>query len=201
MFDKGNSCQGVVLFAHGAGAGMDHPFMLQMDELLAAKGLQVIRFEFPYMTKRREDGKKRPPDRMPVLLAHYKKQIESVIENTKLPVYIAGKSMGGRVASMLLDDTDAKACFAFGYPFHPPRKPESLRTEHLVDIEKPVYIFQGTRDAMGNQEEVLHYALSESVHLHWLEDGDHDLKPRKASGYSQTMHLEQIAQKVEEIIS
>lgn len=200
MFKKENCPVARVLFAHGAGAGMDHPFILQMDELLSGIGLQVIRFEFPYMQRRREDGKRRPPDRMPVLLEHYKALIESHCVESDVPVYIAGKSMGGRVASMLLDETDAVACFALGFPFHPLGKPDKLRTGHLEDITKPVHIFQGTRDAMGYREEVLHYELSESVHLHWLEDGDHDLKPRKASGFSQQMHLEHVTRQVEEII-
>lgn len=200
MFKKENCLVGRILFAHGAGAGMDHPFMLQMDELLSGIGLQVIRFEFPYMQKRREDGKRRPPDRMPVLLDHYKALIESHCAESDVPVYIAGKSMGGRVASMLLGETDAVACFALGFPFHPAGKPDKLRTEHLEDITKPVHIFQGTRDAMGNREEVVHYALSESVHLHWLEDGDHDLKPRKASGFNQQMYLEHVTRQIEEII-
>lgn len=200
MFKKENCPSGLILLAHGAGAGMDHPFMLQMDELLSGIGLGVVRFEFPYMQKRREDGTRRPPDRMPVLLEHYKSLIDSHCAESDIPVYIAGKSMGGRVASMLLEETDAAACFALGFPFHPAGKPDKLRTDHLEDITKPVYIFQGTRDAMGNREEVVHYALSESVHLHWLEDGDHDLKPRKASGFTQQMHLEHVTRQIEEII-
>lgn len=200
MFCNDKYPKGVMLFAHGAGAGMDHDFMAQLASLLESVGLEVVRFEFPYMQKRREDGKKRPPDRMNVLMQHYKELIEFYSTQGR-PLYIAGKSMGGRVASMLLEETSAAACFVFGYPFHPTGKPETLRTEHLLGAGKPVHIFQGTRDTMGNREEVVHYGLPNSVHLHWLEDGNHDLKPRKASGYTQQMHLDQVARWVEEIVS
>lgn len=200
MFFNDKYPRGVVLLAHGAGAGMDHEFMVQMDSLLSGDGFQVIRFEFPYMQKRREDGKKRPPDRLDVLLQHYRQLIEEHSANNT-PVYIAGKSMGGRVASMLLDETEAVAGFVFGYPFHPAGKPDRLRTEHLETLKKPLHVFQGTRDAMGSYEEVINYRLSESVHLHWLEDGNHDLKPRKASGMTQQAHLETVARCVKEIVS
>ncbi|MCP4598180.1 MAG: alpha/beta hydrolase [Neptuniibacter sp.] len=179
---------------------MDSEFMEVIAQQLAEIGLEVVRFEFPYMIKRREDGKKRPPDRMPVLLSHLQQLIsESKKEGT--PLYIAGKSMGGRVATMLLESEDVDACFVFGYPFHPVGKPNKLRTEHLENLSKPLHIFQGTRDTMGSFNEVSEYNLSPSVHLHWLEDGNHDLKPRKVSGYSQQDHIDHAVKTIKEWIS
>lgn len=199
MAAEADSARGTFLFAHGAGAGMDHQFMVDMCQMLESIGLSVVCFEFPYMQKRREDGKKRPPDRQPVLLDHYR----AVIQAQKAkpgPLYIGGKSMGGRVASMLADEVEVAGVFVFGYPFHPPGKPENLRTAHLEHLVTPLHIFQGTRDAMGNREEVVHYALSPAVRLHWLEDGNHDLQPRRASGYTQQEHMQQIVRWIQEII-
>ena len=90
--------------------------------------------------------------------------------------------MGGRVASMIADESDVAGVVCFGYPFHPPGKPESLRTAHLVDLRTPTLICQGTRDPFGHREEVEAYSLSASIRVHWLVDGDHGLKPRKKSG-------------------
>jgi len=191
---------GTVLLAHGAGADKDHPFMLSLESLFEQAGLTVVRFNFPYMERRKSDGVKRPPDRMPALEQAFLEQIESLPLEEGGPLYLAGKSMGGRVATHILAQTPAKACLVFGYPFHPLRKPEKLRTAHLKDIAKPVYIFQGTRDGMGSREEVLEYALSSSVNLHWLEDGDHDLSPRKRSGYSQEEHLATVGNLIKGII-
>lgn len=191
---------GTVLLAHGAGAGKDHPFMLAAESLLARAGLRVVRFNFPYMERRMADGVKRPPDRMPLLEQAFLDQIDNLSLKDDEPLYLAGKSMGGRVATHILEQSQARACFVFGYPFHPLKRPEKLRTEHLQSIARPVYIFQGVRDGMGSREEVVEYPLSSSVVLHWLEDGDHDLNPRKRSGYTQKQHLESVGNLIKGII-
>ncbi|WP_415887640.1 alpha/beta family hydrolase [Neptuniibacter sp. QD37_6] len=193
MLIDGDLKAGKVLFAHGAGAPMDSGFMEQMAERLAKLGLQVVRFEFPYMQTIRETGKRCPPDRMPKLLDYFTQMIEEQVVDGK-PLYLAGKSMGGRAASMLLNHPAVSAGFVFGYPFHPRGKPESLRVDHLKDLSKPLYIFQGERDPMGSLPEVTEYNLPASVHVHWFEDGDHDIKPRKASGFTQIQHMDHIAQ-------
>ncbi|NVK41332.1 MAG: alpha/beta fold hydrolase [Oceanospirillaceae bacterium] len=180
--------RGRILFAHGAGAPMDSEFMNVVASGLAARGFQVVRFEFPYMQARREDGRKRPPNPMPRLLAAFTEQAAELDDS--VPLWLAGKSMGGRVATMVLEETQAKGALVFGYPFHAAGRPEKPRIEHLKSIERPVHIFQGTRDPMGSRERVEAYELSGAVELHWCEDGDHDLKPRKASGLSQLQHLE-----------
>lgn len=187
-----------LVLAHGAGAPMDSDFMEKMASLLAERGIGVIRFEFPYMRQRRNGGKKRPPDRQPVLLDHWRQVIEKL--GNRKALFIGGKSMGGRMASMLVDELPVQGCICLGYPFHPPSKPEKTRTEHLQALEAPVLIVQGTRDALGKQEEVAGYELSDSISLCWLEDGDHDLKPRVRSGFTHDQHLKQAADAIAEFI-
>lgn len=184
---EGEPLFGRVILAHGAGAGMDSDFMALVSHYLAERGLQVIRFEFPYMAQRRLSGNKRPPDRADKLSDAFKKVVGQYPGD--VPIYLAGKSMGGRIATMVLESTDAKSCFVFGYPFHPIGKALTTRTEHFQMLTKPVCIFQGDRDLMGNKEEVVSYSLPSTVHVHWLPDGNHDLKPRKASGFTQQEHI------------
>lgn len=181
------------LFAHGAGAPMDSDFMQALAGLLSAQGIGVVRFEFPYMQERRESRKRRPPNKMDELLASFQAQIDRADEElSAAPLFIGGKSMGGRVASMLAQENFEQRRVAgavcLGYPFHPPGKPEKLRTQHLASLTCPTLVVQGTRDKLGNREEVAGYALAPAIEVCWLEDGDHDFKPRKASGFSQQQH-------------
>ncbi len=181
------------LFAHGAGADAQSDFMNTIALGLAKKGVRVARFNFPYMQKRLEDGKRRPPDRAPKLVEFF----SQIIRDTKGPVTIGGKSMGGRIASMVaaLDDEalnhKIKGVICLGYPFHPQGKPEKLRTEHIKDIQAPLFIAQGTRDKLGSREEVANYDLGKAIDWLWLEDGDHDFKPRVKSGLTQCQHTQQ----------
>jgi uncharacterized protein len=168
-----------LILAHGAGAPMDTPFMETVARGAAAAGIRVLRFEFPYMARRREDQKRRPPDRQPVLLECWRSVFSSVGPGR---VAIGGKSMGGRMASLIADEVSAAALICLGYPFHPPGKPERLRTEHLREMTTPSLILQGERDPFGNRLEVGGYTLADSIRIHWLEDGNHDLAPRKKSG-------------------
>ena len=170
-----------ILFAHGAGAPMDSPAMNQIAEALVEHNLRITRFEFAYMAARRTDAGRKPPPRAEKLVGEYHTAIAELAATG--PLVIGGKSMGGRVASMIAD-----YCFAsgqivgllcVGYPFHPPNKPETLRTKHLKDLHTPTLICQGTRDPFGTKEEVPHYDLSDSIRIEWFEDGDHDLRPRK----------------------
>lgn len=168
-----------LVLAHGAGAMMDSPFMDYFADALAGKDIRVVRFEFPYMQRRRAEGTRRPPDRQPVLLEHW----GTVIEHLDYPrLAIGGKSMGGRMASMIADEVGAAGLVCLGYPFHPPGKPEKLRTEHLLDLKTPALFVQGTRDTMGTEAEVPAYGLSSGIAFHWCPDGNHDLAPRKKSG-------------------
>lgn len=169
------------LFAHGAGAGMDHPFMAQVAAMLAERRIRVVRFEFPYMAARREGGRRGAPDRAPVLLETWRQVIRHH-RNGRL--FIGGKSMGGRIATMVADEMGVAGAVCFGYPFHPPGKPEQLRTAHLEAIATPILILQGERDPFGTRNEVETYALSPSVRIEWIADGDHSLAPRRSAGVS-----------------
>ena len=170
----------VVLLTHGAGAPMDSDWMNDISAGLAGRGLRVVRFEFPYMQRRREDGKRRGPDRPHVLLATWRKVIATLAGPGRL--VIGGKSMGGRIASMVADECGVGGLVCMGYPFHPPRAPGKLRTAHLHDLATPALILQGTRDPFGTPDEVAGYGLAPAICMHWLEDGDHSFKPRVKSG-------------------
>lgn len=169
-----------IVLAHGAGAPMDSGFMNIVARGLAAEGIRVARFEFPYMRARREGGKNRPPDREPVLRDAWLNAIGELGGGERL--VIGGKSMGGRFASMVADEAGVRGLVCLGYPFHPPGRPESLRVKHLETLKTPALIVQGTRDTFGTREEVEGYALSPAIRVVWMEDGDHSFKPRASSG-------------------
>jgi len=172
----------VFLFAHGAGAPMDHPWMTNIARSLGGRGIRVVRFEFPYMAARRTGGKRGAPDRQPALLDTWRRAVEEHGGGAR--VAIGGKSMGGRMASMVADELGVRALVCLGYPFHPPGKPEQLRTEHLRALRTPTLILQGTRDPFGTESEVAAYELSDAIRIEWLTDGDHSFKPRASSGCS-----------------
>jgi len=177
-----NGCEDAattIALAHGAGAPMDSPFMQYFAENLGSGGFRVARFEFPYMVERRVTGAKKPPNRGPILIETWMAVVNELGPDNLI---VGGKSMGGRIASMIADDAGVKGLVALGYPFHPPGKPEKLRTEHLEKLRTPALFCQGTRDPFGTRDEADGFMLSKSVHFHWLEDGDHGFKPRKASG-------------------
>ena len=175
-----------LVLAHGAGAPMDHPWMERVAGLLAGEGVRTVRFEFPYMATRRTSDKRPGPNPSRVLEAAWREVIEDLGAEG---LVIGGKSMGGRIASMVAEEAGVAGVVCFGYPFHPPGKPDRLRTAHLEAIQTPVLILQGERDTFGRREEVAGYGLSEQVRVHWLVDGDHGLKPRKASGRTEAENL------------
>ncbi len=178
----------VLLLAHGAGAPMDSEFMQQLSLRLNSAGISVARFEFPYMAQRRQGGSKRPPDRAPILLQSFSEAAGQAGGCEQ--IFIGGKSMGGRIATLLAAQQPCRGVVCFGYPFHPPGKPDNLRTEHLQYATTPMLICQGERDPFGRREEVERYRLSASIDLHWCRDGNHDLVPRKASGSSWQENLD-----------
>ena len=175
-----------IALAHGAGAPMDTPFMTFFAEGLAAKGYRVARFEFPYMAARRTDGKRKPPDRQPILLETWRSVIEDLGPEKLI---IGGKSMGGRMASLIADETGVRGLLCLGYPFYGAGRKDKPRIEHLLTLKTPTLISQGTRDPMGDATSVKKLKLSKSIRIHWAEDGDHDLKPRKASGLTHDQNL------------
>ena len=177
--------------------------MQHMAENLAQRGWQVIRFEFPYMAQQRISGQKRPPNKAEILLQCYAEQVQSL--PAKQQLIIGGKSMGGRIASLLADElwsqNKIRGCICLGYPFHPLGKPETLRLEHLQNLQTPTLVIQGERDAMGNREAVNNYALSEQLQLAWMPDGDHSFKPRKRSGHSELKNLNLAVEHMHDFIS
>lgn len=199
LFDGPDTAAVTILLAHGAGAPMDSPSMAAAAKALAGAGFRVARFEFDYMAARRSGTSRPPPPRAEKLNPQYLAAIDAL--GAAGPLVIGGKSMGGRVASMvadgLFDSGRIKGLLCLGYPFHPPGKPEQLRTGHLVDLKTPALIVQGTRDEFGTRDEVSTYKLSPQIDILWLEDGDHDLKPRKrVSGLSVADHLGTMAKAV-----
>jgi predicted alpha/beta-hydrolase family hydrolase len=215
MFDieikRSGSPVAQLILGHGAGAGKEHEFMQTMSALLVERNIDVVLFNFPYMQTIKETGKRRPPDKADILLQHFHdvvmhieassvktscvetstlKQIDGEYKHASLPIFIGGKSMGGRMASMIIEDIPSvKGAIAFGYPFHPPGKPEKTRTDHLQTVNKPLLIVQGERDTFGTKSEVAEYALCPSIEISFLADGDHSFKPRKASGFTQEAHI------------
>ncbi len=177
-----------VALAHGAGAPMDSSFMAYFAEGLARRGYHVARFEFPYMAARRAGGNRRPPDPLPVLIAAWQAVIAAFeSERAGGRLVIGGKSLGGRIASMVADAVGVRGLVCLGYPFHPPGKPvldpaADPRIAHLRGLRTPTLIVQGARDPFGGRDEVAAYRLSSAIEVLWLEDGDHGFVPRKSSG-------------------
>ena len=263
-----------VVLAHGAGQPMDGAAMELLAAAFTRAGVRVVRFEFPYMSRRRATGRSTAPDREPVLEQAWRSVIAQVAAlplgrraasaapgvgtagtgadmaatgaatagtgaGTAAPgvgtagtgagtaaagggtaaaavgtatgtptgtaagspnaaptrtatgnptgtpgggLVIGGRSMGGRIASMVADDCGVRALLCFAYPFHPPGRPDRLRTAHLARLRTPTLILQGERDPFGSPAEVASYALPAAITVHWIADGDHSFKPRKRSG-------------------
>lgn len=195
-----------LLLAHGAGAPMDSPFLETLVAMLTARGIATTRFEFAYMASRRGGGKKKPPPRAESLVQEYASALSFV--RAQMParqrLFIGGKSMGGRVASLIAGERFAaheiSGLVCLGYPFHPPAKPEQLRTAHLEALQCPALIVQGERDPFGGRSEVEAMALSAAIRFHWAGDGDHDLGPRGGSGFTRRGNLEAAADAVKEFV-
>jgi predicted alpha/beta-hydrolase family hydrolase len=182
----------VFICAHGAGGHMDDRGMLRLAEVLEPRGLHVVRFNFPY----REAGSRRP-DSMAVL----KERIASItgqVRKDRMPerLFIGGRSMGGRAASMLA--AEGFACdglLLFAYPLHPAGKPEKLRDAHLPEIPVPVLCFNGTRDPLC-QRDLMERAIAglPNWQMHWLEGADHSFHVLKSSGRTDAHVMEEVAQ-------
>jgi uncharacterized protein len=187
LFDGPESASHVVVLAHGAGAAMDSPFLKRVARGLAEQGLRVARFEFPYMRARRAAGRRGAPDRQPVLRESWLEAISRLGGGSRL--VIGGKSLGGRIASLVADEAGARGLLCLGYPFHPPGDRERLRTKHLETLATPALILQGTRDPFGSPEDVGSYNLSSTIRVHWIADGDHSFKLRARSGRTEEQNL------------
>lgn len=242
LVNEAQNPQAIFVFAHGAGADMSHSFIETVTTALVKLNISVLRFNFPYMIKRAEDGKRRPPDRMPALTSCYHQHLSQCLNyfseiHKNLPIIIGGKSMGGRVAATICASVNAttingtnvketnvnatnvdmdtadnkkseitelpenvKGLVCIGYPFHPIKKPETLRSAPLIAGYLPTLIIQGDRDALGSKEEIATYALPAHCSLHFLPDGDHDLKPRVKSGFTHHAHIETAITRIAEFV-
>lgn len=199
LIDGPAESKDVVVLAHGAGGAMDTPFLNTVARGLAAEGIRVVRFEFPYMARRREEGRRGgAPDRQPVLVDAWRRVIDEMGGGPRL--VIGGKSLGGRIASMVADDAGVRGLVCLGYPFHPPGQSEKLRTKHLQTLRTPALIVQGTRDPFGTAEEVPLYGLSDSIRVEWMPDGDHSFKPRAKSGATESENLERAVRAVSDFV-
>jgi len=174
----------ILLLAHGAGAPMDSIFMNTISDGLNNKGIITFRFEFPYMEKRRS-GKNTFPDKLDVLCDFYKKIYFNIKKiNPDKNIWLGGKSMGGRVSTLISRSLDIKGVIVFGYPFHPINKLDKLRLESLQLSGPPILIIQGTRDKFGTITEVKKYKIHKNNTIFWIKDGDHSYNTLKKSGLS-----------------
>jgi predicted alpha/beta-hydrolase family hydrolase len=188
LFDGPKTADPILVLAHGAGAPMDSPFMRIVAEGVAASGIRVARFEFPYMHRRREGGRVGAPDPPRILMQTWLDAIEELGGGDR--VVIGGKSLGGRVASMVADEAHVRGLVCLGYPFHPPGNAEKTRTRHLEELKTRTLILQGERDTFGLPAEVARYRLSRKIRIEWIPDGDHSFKPRKTSGHTEAENLQ-----------
>jgi predicted alpha/beta-hydrolase family hydrolase len=164
-----------LVLGHGAGAPQTHPWMVAMAGALATRGLQVVTFNFLYA-----EGKRRVPDRPPVLEATWRAALAAVRTHLgQTSPFIGGKSMGGRIATQVAaqPDVDVAGLVLLGYPLHPPGKPAQLRTAHLPGVRAPMLFVQGSRDAFGGADELAPFlvGLSPGTRLFAVEGGDHSL--------------------------
>ncbi len=161
-----------LVVAHGAGAGMEHPFLRGFTAALNDDGVATLRFNFPY----REAGRKFP-DRPPAAIAAWRAAMDAAAARSEgEPLWAAGKSFGGRMASMAVAEGMAAAGLVFlGYPLHPPGKPEKLRDEHLYGLTLPMLFLQGSRDTFATRGllESVVARIGPNATLQWLEGGDH----------------------------
>jgi predicted alpha/beta-hydrolase family hydrolase len=169
-----------LVLAHSAGAPMDSAWMTTICTLLGDRDIRTARFEFAYMAGRRQ-GLRRPPPKAENSMGEYRDAVAEIVRTAGSPVLIGGKSYGGRVASLVADELHSAGAVSglvcLGYPFHPPERPEQLRTAHLLTLRTPALICQGRRDPFGGEDEVAGYGLASSIDVRWF-DGDHDVQPR-----------------------
>jgi predicted alpha/beta-hydrolase family hydrolase len=198
VFDGPENASRTIVLAHGAGAPMDSPFMDFFAQGLGKQGLRVVRFEFPYMASQRSTGARKPPDRQDVLRATWLRVVDRLGAKG---LVIGGKSMGGRIASLIADEAGVAGLLCLGYPFHPVGKPQQLRVEHLRTIKTPTLILQGERDPFGIREEVVGYKLPRKIRVVWLKDGDHSFKPRKSSGMTEAENWQAALDEIEKFVA
>ncbi|MEE8172608.1 MAG: alpha/beta family hydrolase [Alphaproteobacteria bacterium] len=199
LFDGPEEAEVTIVLAHGAGVPMDAPFMAAFAEGLAERGHRVARFEFPFMQRQHAEGKRFPPSPTPVLVERYLAVVGALGGGSGL--VIGGKSLGGRVATLIANQVQAKGVVCLGYPFHPPDKPENIRIEYLKNVTAPTLILQGAEDPFGAPDEVAEYDLPENVKITWLDGGDHHLATVEGSETSDEQNWAEGAGAIAEFVS
>ena len=169
--------EAAIVLAHGAGAGQKSPWMVKAAKALAERGINCATFDFPYITAGRS-----VPDKAPVLEAHWRTALDEARKTFgKLPLFIGGKSMGGRISSYIAAQgvDGVSGLLFFGYPLHPPGRPEKRRDAHLPDIKEPMLFIQGSDDTFGNERELRELVPRlQNATLHVIKGGDHSFKVR-----------------------
>lgn len=174
--DVAEKAHAFLILAHGSGAGKDHDFITGFASAMAQHGVTVLRFNFPYM-----DAGKKFPDKAPVAISAWKQvHLWATIHlSGELPVFAAGKSFGGRMASLAVSESmPTEALIFLGYPLHAPKKEDKLRDEHLYALQTPMLFLEGTRDPFANREILtgVFSKLNSKSKLVWFEGGDHSFK-------------------------
>ena len=188
----------LLVMAHGAGAGMNHPFMSAMANELAAVGIGTLRYQFPYMEQRRG-----VPDPQPVLLATVAEAVKLAAKLApKIPLFAGGKSMGGRMTSLAASEQILEGISGlvfFGFPLHPPKRPGIKRAEHLKLVRQPMLFLQGTRDELADLTLLrpICEGLGEQATLYIVEGADHSFHVLKRSGKTDAEVLAELARTVE----
>jgi uncharacterized protein len=185
-----------VLLAHGAGADMHVAALTTVADALADAKIPSLRFNFPY-----KEAGRRAPDRPPVLEASVRAAAAELSKLAKVPperLVLGGRSMGGRICSIVAATDGALGLALLGYPLHPPGNAEKLRVEHFARLRMPVLFASGTRDAFGTPEELERHAkaIKGRVTFHWIDTADHGFKPLKSSGITQAQALAGVAEAV-----
>lgn len=189
----------LLLFAHGAGAGMNHPFMEKMSGYLADEGIGTFRYNFPYTEKQ-----KKSPDPAPILMQTIRSAVNAAKRYAnKIPLLAGGKSMGGRMTSMAAYKEpleDVKGIVFFGFPLHAPGRPSNERAEHLFNVNVPMLFLRGTRDKLADLKllKPIIKKLKEEATLHIIEGGDHSFHLLKSAGRNDEEVHKEIAKKVVE---
>ncbi len=185
----------LLVLAHGAGAGMSHPFMEMLADELASKGMATLRYQFPYMEERR-----RAPDPPAVLIATVAAAVRAAAEAAPgLPLLAGGKSIGGRMTSQAASQrplNGVRGLVFFGFPLHPPNRPGTKRADHLAKITMPMLFLQGTRDTFADLKLLRPVCakLGSRATLHVIETADHSFHMLKSSGRKDAEVLRELAE-------
>jgi len=197
LFSRPTNARHLLVLAHGAGAGMSHPFMEKLADELAAAGVATLRYQFPYMEKQR-----RVPDVPAVLTATVVAAVGAAAKKAPdLPLFAGGKSLGGRMTSQAAAEgplDEVRGLVFFGFPLHPPKRPSTKRADHLTKVTVPMLFLQGTRDDLADLSLLRPVCarLGPLATLSVVEAADHSFHVLKRSGTSDAAVLQQLVQTV-----